>query len=92
MTDEIKQAEQRGYSKGYRAGKARKQREVRYEEHRKKKAALWQRAVLAALPFAMKQTGWIRGGEPIRSIESRVLLASNVADEVVSRAIEKDRL
>ena len=92
MTDEIKQAEQRGYSKGYRAGKARKQREVRHEERLKKKAALWQRAVLAALPFAMEQTGWTRGGEPIKSVESRVLLASNVADGVVNRAVEKGYL
>lgn len=78
--------EQRAYSRGYAAGLRRKKREGQADAMERKKNAFWQRAFLSALPFAMAATNWKRGEQPIQTIEDRVRLASEVADEAVKKA------
>lgn len=77
--------EQRGYSKGYAAG-LRKRKADRSREHiRREKQAFWDRAFLAVIDSCMNIQGWSRGDKPISSLEDRVRLASEVADEAVKR-------
>lgn len=85
--DELKQAELRGYGKGYAAGRQRKKRDISQESLQKKKDAFWQRAFLAALPVAFTINGWKRGSVPIVNLPDRMKLAADVADEALSQAI-----
>lgn len=88
MTEnEIKVAEARGYSRGYNAGKKRKEKAVSRENQMRKKHAFWQRAFLAALPVAMTQDNWKRGDKPIVSVADRTKLATEIADEALNHAI-----
>lgn len=84
--DEIKKAEQRGYGKGYAAGKRRKDQDVSRDAFRRKRDAFWQRAFLAALPAAFAAQGWARGEKPITKLEDRVRLAAETADEAMKHA------
>jgi hypothetical protein len=90
--DPLKQAKAQGYSAGYAAAMRRRKREADEARRRAQTNALWQRAALAALPFAMTQKDWTRGDKPISSIGERVVLAGNVADAVVEEAIKRQRL
>lgn len=78
-TDAYKAAKQQGYTQGYTAGKRRRQRAIAEDRKRAIQNAFWQRAMLAALPFAMQQEGWVRGGKPITTVLDRVRLARNMA-------------
>ena len=84
--DAFKQAETRGYAKGYAAGKRRKAHDVDQERKRARETALWQRAMLAAIPFAMEQSTWTRGEKRIHGLAERLGLAADVADEAVNVA------
>lgn len=92
MSDEIKAAETRGYQRGYQAGKRRKEKAVSDQVQWSRESAFWRQAMLAALPFAMTQSTWKRGEEPINSIESRVQLAVSVADATLARAKTAGRM
>lgn len=86
MTDEqLKAAERRGYSKGYVAGKARKQREISIEREKREKQAFLDRVFLQILPVAMEAQGWTSGGKPIVSTVERVRLARSFAIEALSQ-------
>lgn len=77
MTDEqIKAAEQRGYGRGYNAGRRRAEREAQHTE-------LWNRAFLAALPACISSSDWAIGDKPIRDIPGRTRLAVDFANEAV---------
>lgn len=91
-TAELKQAEARGYAKGYTAGKRRKAADVANERQRAREQALWQRAMLVAIPFAMQQSDWKRGQTRITTIEDRMRLAAEVADEALGKAKDRYRV
>ena len=55
---EIKKARQQGYSLGYNAGKARKNKDTNYAHEAAKRKAFIERAFVAILPFAMQQNNW----------------------------------
>lgn len=84
---ELKTAELRGYSKGYAAGKRRKQGQIYSEARKRKMDAFWQRALIAALPAAFSAQNWTRGDKPIETLDQRVRLAADVADEALKRAL-----
>lgn len=88
----LNQAKEQGYSAGYQAGMRRRKREADAARTQAQTNALWQRAALAALPFAMTQANWKRGDKPINSTAERVELAGNVADALVAEAIKRKRL
>jgi hypothetical protein len=81
--DQLKAAERRGYSKGYIAGRSRKQREISLERARREKQAFLDRAFLAILPAAMNADNWTSGGKPIVSTVDRVKLAASWAREAL---------
>lgn len=83
--DAYKTAEQRGYAKGYAAGKRRRTRDAAEERRINEREQFRRRAFLAALPFAMGANGWKRGEKPINSLEDRVSLARDIADESVNQ-------
>lgn len=83
MTDD----EQRGYSRGYQAGRRRKKIDMSTQQRSQRREAFRQRAFIAALPFAMAAQGWKRGEDPIRSLSDRVHLAKEVADEAVRQML-----
>lgn len=84
MPDEqLKAAERRGYSKGYIAGKRRKQREISLDRARREKQAFLDRAFLAVLPAAMTADNWQSGGKPVLTTVERVRLARGWAKEAL---------
>lgn len=80
-------AEQRAYSNGYAAGKRNKQRSLSMQQRAQKKNAFWQRAFLAALPAAFVSENWMRGDKPICTLEQRMRLAADIADEATKQAL-----
>lgn len=90
--DALKSAEAKGYSKGYSAGKRRKARAVPSERQLAVDRALWQRAMIAALPFALTQTDWEINGKKITSLELRIALAGEVADKALDMARRRERV
>lgn len=86
MDDELKKARLNGYSQGYAAGKRRKAKEITYETKMAKERAFWQRAFIAALPAAFEAVGWTRGETKIASLEDRMRLARDAADEALKLA------
>lgn len=85
MNDPIKTAEQRGYSKGYQAGRRKKKREISYAQHMREKQAFLDRAFLAALPVALAAQNWKCGDKPITSINDRTSLARDFAIEALKQ-------
>lgn len=83
--DDIKAAERRGYSKGYTAGKRRKEKLITREQIKAQQQQFIDRAFIAALPAAMDVQGWKRGEKPITSLEDRVQLAADFAREAFRR-------
>jgi len=83
VEDEIKRAERRGYSKGYVAGKRRKQAARQREVHCREQQAFLDRAFLVILPVALAAEGWKFGDKPISTTEERVLLAKRWAEEAL---------
>lgn len=83
--DEIKQAELRGYSRGYNAGKRRKQRGMTYERLCRERQAFLDRAFIAALTACVTADGWKAGEKPITNIPDRVKLAADFAVEALKK-------
>ena len=83
--DPVAAAEKRGYQRGYNAGKRRLVQEVARDRRHAQAEAFRRRAFLAALPAAFGAQGWKRGDQPITSMEDRVRLAWEVADEAMKR-------
>lgn len=88
MTDDaFKEAEKRGYGKGYRAGRRRAARELSWEERQEKRNAFWREAFLAALPSAIEVQGWTSGGKPVTNLKERTKLARDFANEALDVAL-----
>lgn len=86
MTEsDIRAAEKRGYSKGYAAGRRRKQRDISAERRYREQQAFLDRAYLSVLPVAMNAQGWTFGGKPIASTQDRVKLAVHWAVEALKQ-------
>lgn len=83
MTNEIKKAEQRGYSKGYASGRKRLKLEDQRAAERAKENEFYNQALLAALPAAMQLQGWKFGDKPITNWVDRVRLANYFAEEAL---------
>ena len=82
---QLKTAEKRGYSKGYLAGKRRKQREISLERARREKQAFLDRVFIELLPVAIQAQGWTSGGNPVTTSVDRVRLARNWTIEALSQ-------
>ena len=85
MSEDLKKEYQRGYSKGYQAGKRNVAKSRSYEHERRERQAFYDRAFLAALPFAMEQEGWTRGNKKINTLEDRIRLASETAHDALKQ-------
>ena len=85
MIDNIRMAEQRGYSRGYHAGCARREREVSQERLQRERQALLDRIYIALLPAAMQIQGWARGSVQINSMDDRIELAREWAEKAMDR-------
>ena len=83
--DQLKAAERRAYSKGYLAGKRRKQREISLDRARREKQAFLDRVFIELLPVALKAEGWTSGGKPVTTSVDRVRLARNWTIEALSQ-------
>ena len=83
--EQLKAAERRGYSKGYVAGKRRKQREIGFERARREKQAFLDRVFLELLPVALNAQGWESGGKPVRTGAEKVRLARDWSMEALSQ-------
>lgn len=83
--DAIAAAEKHGYARGYRAGKHRRQRDIDHEHHRREQQALLDRIYVAMLPTAMSAQGWKFGEKPISSMDDRIELARQWAEEALKQ-------
>lgn len=81
--DDIKKAELRGYSRGYNAGRLRKEKNIRTERIQAERQAFMDRAFLAALPACINAQGWKAGDKPITSFEDRTKLAWDFAERAL---------
>lgn len=83
MTDEIKRAEQRGYSKGYASGRKRLKLEDQRAAERAKENEFYNQALVALLPTCMRVQGWRFGEVEVKNVADRVKLANYFAEEAV---------
>lgn len=81
--DQIKEAEQRGYSRGYNAGRKRLKKQIEAEQLQRKKNEFYNQALLAALPSCVLAQGWKHGEKPISSVLERIELADHFAREAL---------
>lgn len=81
--DPIKAAEQRGYARGYIAGRKRADRDEQEQERLEKREEFRRQAFLAALPSCILAQGWKRGDVAITSAKGRTRLAWEFADEAM---------
>lgn len=83
MNDAYKQAEQRGYAKGYAAGQRKKQRLAKLEHAAAQRQAFRDRAFLTVLPWVFQQGTWgttVNGKHtPYSTVDERVKFAWNIA-------------
>jgi hypothetical protein len=79
ISNEIKQAEQRGYRRGYAAGREKRKQENAAIRFQSEQQAFLDKAFLAALPACVNIQGWVRGGKPIENLEQRTALAWDFA-------------
>jgi len=77
--------EQRGYARGYAAGRKRVQRDRQAERAQAERQAFLDRAFLAALPACIEAHGWTRGGKPITGLDQRVRLAWDAAEQALKQ-------
>jgi hypothetical protein len=77
------ETEKAAYQKGYHAGRKRVKKDITTERLRAERATFRRRAFLAALPACVKAQGWQRGGTPITTMNDRVRLAWEFADEAL---------
>lgn len=83
--EELRVAERRGYAKGYAAKKRRIDRERLIERERRERQAFLDRALLAALPAALRAEGWKSDDKPITNVKDRVRLAAKFAREALNQ-------
>jgi hypothetical protein len=84
--EEVKAIEQRGYARGYAAGRKRLRVDVLQERYQREREAFRRRAFLAVLPSAILMQGWTDGeGKSITTRDARVNFAWNVADYAMRR-------
>ncbi len=80
----IPAAEQRGYSRGYYAGRRRMIADQRQLDFSEKKADFWREVFVTALAEVVNGHGWRTGDTPITTVQERVGLAADFADEAVN--------
>lgn len=86
MTDDtIRNAERRGYSKGYLAGRKKKRAEQVIENMRRERQAFLDKAFISLLPASMLAEGWKSGDKPISNTTDRVALARKFAAEALKQ-------
>lgn len=83
--ENLKSAEQRGYGRGYAAGKKRAKADRLAENFRREQQAFLDKALLAALPACIEAQGWKTGDEPITNLPQRVALAVRFANETLKQ-------
>jgi hypothetical protein len=87
--DAFQKAEQRGYARGYAAGRKKQKQDRHAEAIRKERQAFKDKAFLAILPFAFEQATWKFGEKPINTPEDRVTFAWRIAERAAkTRGIE----
>lgn len=79
MADSLKQAEHRGYSKGYNAGRRKRRIEMHAEHRQRERQAFLDKAFLAALSALINAQGWKVGDVLCTTGDQRVDLAWTVA-------------
>lgn len=86
MTEEqIKSAVQRGYSKGYIAGR-RKRRAEQVEKNRiRERQAFIDKAYIALLPIAMTVNNWKIDEKLVTSVDDRIELARRWVNEALKK-------
>lgn len=82
-TDDLKAAEARGYSRGYKRGRATATDRKAQQRRAAEREAFRRRVFLAALPACIAAQNWKRGEKPITSLGDRIALAWEFADEAV---------
>ena len=80
----ISTAEQRGYSRGYYAGRRRMIADHRQLDFSEKKADFWREVFVTVLAEVVNGHGWKSGDTPITTVSERVSLAADFADEAVN--------
>lgn len=97
MSDEVKRAEHRGYSRGYtvgrRSGYDKGLADARAVPKRPPAAerAFWRDAFLAALPACIESNGWTDNEEPIYTVSERAKLAADFADEALEQCKARNK-
>ncbi len=81
--DPIKDAEKRGYAKGYQAGRRRLQREGDQYEQARRKEEFRRQAFLAAFQATAIKGGWTIGDKPVSRGTDYCKLAWSIADIAV---------
>lgn len=74
--------EQRGYSRGYAAGRKRVEHELSADDIRRQRQAFLDKAFLAALPVAINGN-WTRGEAKITTTKDCVSLAWEIAEDAL---------
>ena len=72
--------EQRGYSKGYAAGRRRQDADIRREALQAEERAFWDKVFVAATPAFIRASGWKQGDRPLTSLQARCELARDFAN------------
>lgn len=92
-TDAFKAAEQRGYAKGYAAGKRARARVVASDSRQAKQQAFAQRAFLAVLPWVFEQDTWGTTANgvhtPYKTKGERIKFAASIAEEALQVAVTR---
>lgn len=83
MNDVIKKAEQRGYARGYQAGRKRVKSDPREEGLHSRRDANWNRAFLVALEATVVSGRWMRGDKALTSVEDYINTARYFANQAV---------
>jgi hypothetical protein len=86
MNDEQqKRAEQRGYAKGYAAGRRRRAKAVNYEHQQQQNAARFDRFMCAAMTGLIACGGWQTGGKPNKSATDFAGTAAEIATAMMKK-------
>lgn len=87
MNDEQeKRAEQRGYAKGYAAGKRRQAKAANYEHQLQRSAARFDRFMCAAMTGLISCGGWQTGGKPNKTPTEFAATAAEIAKAMMKKA------
>lgn len=86
MTDEeLKAVEQRGYARGYAAGRRKLESDADKQARYAQRQDFLDSAFIASLPACIAAQGWKRGEESILSLQDRVALAWDVAEAALKQ-------